>query len=114
RFPDPTLFRSCVVIAGVGYAVASMDRSVPADMGFDFEAGRGRGVVYRQTDAGRQPVSYVPVRVSIESAQLTETSQNLVEGRDRVNSTVRFPLLRPHEAESYEMAFADPEAAEVA
>ncbi|HEX7002186.1 MAG TPA: ABC transporter permease subunit [Trueperaceae bacterium] len=103
-----------VVVAGVGYAVASVDRSVPADMGFDFEAARGRGVVYRETDAGRQPVSYVPVRVSIESAQLTETSQNLVEGRDRVNSTVRFPLLRPREAESYEMTFADPEAAEAA
>ncbi len=102
------------LIAGAGYLVGSMDRSVPADLAFDFDAARGRGSVYRHTDSGRESVAYVPVRVRIESAQLTETSQNIAESREVVGSTVRFPLLRPSEAESYEMAFADPEAAEAA
>ncbi len=102
------------IVAGVGYMVASIDRSVPADLAFDFDAARGRGSVYRQTDAGRESVAYVPVRIRIESAQLTETSQNIAESREVVGSTVRFPLLRPSEAESYEMDFADPQAAEAA
>jgi len=111
-WPFPVL--AFALIAGVGYAVASLDRGVPDDLVFDFDAARGRGSVYRQTDQGQESMAYVPVRIRIEAAQLTETSQNLVESRERVNSTVRFPLLRASEAESYEMAFADPAAAEEA
>jgi len=108
-WPYPLL--AFVVVAGVGYAVASLDRAPTADLNVDFVADRGRGTVYRQTEAGREPVPFVPVRVRLESAQLRATSQNLVESRERVGSTVRFPLLRESEAESFEIAFADPDAA---
>ncbi len=103
-----------VAVAGIGYAVASLDRSVPGDLSVDFQAGRGRGTVVRQTEDGTEPAAYVPVRIAFESVQLTETSQNLVEARERVGSTVRFPLIRTSEYEDVEVVFADPAAAEAA
>src|SRR5690606_38920073 len=78
----------------------------------DFAVDRGRGTVYREADGRRQPLAFTPVRVTVGSAQLRATSQNLVESRRRVDSTVRFPLLGEHEAEGFEVAFADTAAAE--
>ena len=102
------------VVAVVGYLVAAGDRSLPPGVGVDFAADRGRGTVYREVDGRRQPLAFVPVRVSVESAQLRATSQNLVESRRRVDSTVRFPLVHDYEAEAIELEFADPAAAEAA
>lgn len=102
------------VVAVVGYLVAAGDRSLPPGVGADFAADRGRGTVYREVDGRRQPLAFVPVRVSVESAQLRATSQNLVESRRRVDSTVRFPLVHDYEAEAIELEFADPAAAEAA
>ena len=102
------------VVAVVGYLVAAGDRSLPPGVGVDFAADRGRGTVYREVDGRRQPLAFVPVRVSVESAQLRATSQNLVESRRRVDSTVRFPLVHDAEAEAIELEFADPAAAEAA
>jgi len=102
------------VVAVVGYLVAAGDRSLPPGVGVDFAADRGRGTVYREVDGRRQPLAFVPVRVSVESAQLRATSQNLVESRRRVDSTVRFPLVHEYEAEAIELEFADPAAAEAA
>ncbi len=101
-----------VVVAVAGYLVAAADRSVPAGVVVDFAVDRGRGTVYREADGRRQPLAFTPVRVTVGSAQLRATSQNLVESRRRVDSTVRFPLLGEHEAEGFEVAFADPAAAE--
>lgn len=102
------------VVAVVGYLVAAGDRSLPPGVGVDFAADRGRGTVYREVDGRRQPLAFVPVRVSVESAQLRATSQNLVESRRRVDSTVRFPLVHEYEAEAIELEFADPAAAAAA
>ncbi len=102
------------LVAAGGYALSLLGKSVPEGVALEFDASRGRGIVYRQVTGGREAVPFVPVRIGIESGQLTATSQNLVESRDRVGSTVRFPLLRQHEAESFELAFADPEVADSA
>ncbi len=102
------------LVAGGGYALSLLGKSVPEGVALDYDASRGRGIVYRQVAGGREAVPFVPVKINVESGQLTATSQNLVESRQRVGSTVRFPLLREREAESYEVSFADPEAAESA
>ncbi len=101
-----------VIVAGIGYAIAAAGASAPSDMSVEFDAARGRGTVYRQTAEGREPVPFVPVRIELESAQLTATSQNLVESRERVGSTVRFPLIAESEAQGFEVTFADEAAAE--
>lgn len=100
-----------VLVAGGSYGLTLLGKSVPDGVALDFDASRGRGIVYRQVPGGREAVPFVPVRISLEAGQLTATSQNLVESRERVGSTVRFPLLREREADSFEVDFADPEAA---
>lgn len=102
------------LLAAAGYGVALLGKSVPDGVALDYDASRGRGIVYRQVDGGREAVPFVPVKINIESGQLTATSQNLVESRQRVGSTVRFPLLREREAESFEVTFVNAEAAESA
>lgn len=103
-----------VAVAGIGYAVASVDRSVPDNLQLEFDSARGRGTV-NFVDAGRvESAPFVPVSVRYPAAQLTTTTQNLVESRQKVDSTFRFPLIRPSEVEEVEVVFADPAAAEAA
>ena len=102
------------LVAGVGYSVASLDRSVPPELTLDFDVARGRGTVNFVTDEGIEPAAFVPVRVGLAAGQLTTTTQNLVEAREQVNATFRFPLVRPSEAEELAVVFADVEAAEAA
>lgn len=111
-WPYPLVTFALVAVAG--YFVASADRAVPAGASVDYAADRGRGTVYRQVDGTREPLSFTPVRVRVESAQLRATSQNLVESRRRADSTVRFPLVFESEAEGIEVVFADAAAAEAA
>src|SRR5690606_10658950 len=65
-------------------------------------------------DGSREPAAFVPVTVSYPDVQLTTTTQNLVEARQQVNSTFRFPLIRQSEVDDVEVVFADPEAAAAA
>src|SRR5690606_32888720 len=102
------------VVAGIGYMVASIDRTIPPGLMLEFDATRGRGIVSIRSDDGAEPAAYVPVRIGLATGQLTTTTQNLVESREVVNSTFRFPLIRESEAEEIEVLFADPEAAEAA
>src|SRR5690606_24753001 len=83
-WPYPLVTFALVAVAG--YFVASADRAVPAGASVDYAADRGRGTVYRQVDGTREPLSFTPVRVRVESAQLRATSQNLVESRRRADS----------------------------
>ncbi len=108
-WPYPLLAFGLIAVGS--YAFTALGNDVSEGVGIDFNADRGRGTVYRTVAGERQPVPFVPVRIGLASGQLTATSQNLVESRERVASTVRFPLLREHEAESFEVSFADPEAA---
>jgi general L-amino acid transport system permease protein len=103
-----------VAVAGLGYVVASLDRSVPETLRLEFDSARGRGTVNFVEDGRTQAAAFVPVSVSYPAAQLTTTTQNLVESRRQVNSTFRFPLIRPSEVDEVEVVFADPEAAEAA
>ena len=103
-----------LVVAGVGYAVASIDRTIPPGLALDFDATRGRGIVSVVNDEGTEPAPFVPVRIGLASGQLTTTTQNLVESREVISSTFRFPLIRQSEAEEIEVVFADPEAAAAA
>lgn len=105
-----------VAIAGVGYVVSSLDRSVPPELQLEFDVARGRGTVNFVSDLGAdpEPAAFVPVRIGLDAGQLTTTTQNLVESREQVNATFRFPLIRPTEADEVTVDFADPEAAESA
>lgn len=111
-WPFPVL--AFLLVAGLGYGVASLDRSVASGIRVEFDAARGRGIVQRETDEGTVPMAFVPVKVTLERAQIVATSQNLVESRQRVDATVRFPHIGENEAEQFEVVFADPAAAEAA
>jgi len=103
-----------LAVAGAGYAVASLDRSVPDNLVLDFDPVRGRGIVSFVEEGSSEVAPFVPVSVRYQAAQLTTTTQNLVESRELVNSTFRFPLIRQSEAEQIEVVFADSQAAEAA
>ncbi len=107
----PYWLTTFVVVAGAGLALSYVTRTVPDGVQFDYLANSGRGTTTIVRDGRAEPVSFVPVRVGIESGRLTTSSQNLVESRQVVHGTFRFPLLSEHEADSYEVTFADPAAA---
>ncbi len=101
-----------LVVAGLGLGLSYVGRSVPGDLTFTFEADRGRGTTAFVVDGKSRPAAFVPVAIEIEKASLTVSSQNLVESRQDVRGSVRFPLISESEADAFEFAFADAEAAE--
>lgn len=107
----PYWLSTFVVVAGVGLAASFMSKSVPSNLQFTYQAATGRGTTTFVDDGVSKPAAFVPVKVGIEAGRLTTTSQNLVESRQLVNGTFRFPLMRPNDAASFEVDFADPEAA---
>jgi general L-amino acid transport system permease protein len=107
----PYWLSTFLVVAGAGLALSYVTRTVPEGVQFNYMANSGRGTTTMLKDGRQEPVSFVPVRIGIEAGRLTASSQNLVESRQVVHGTFRFPLLGEHEAESYEVTFADPEAA---
>ncbi len=100
-----------VAVAGVGLGTTYLNPSVPPDLRVTFEADRGRGTTSFVTDGQARPAAFVPVRVELPHATLTTTSQNLVESREVVSGTVRFPLIGKREAAAVTVDFADPAAA---
>ncbi len=105
-WPYPTV--ALLVVAGGGFWLSSLDKTIPTNLLLDFNADRGRGVVSFVADDGKKtPAPFVPVRVTLPSASLTTSSTNLVESRQKVNSTFRFPLVLPSEAESLDVVFVD-------
>lgn len=107
----PYWLSAFVLVAGAGLALSYMTRSVPAGLEFNYQASSGRGTTTVVRDGTSETAAFVPVRVGIESGRLTTTSQNLVESRRVVHGTFRFPLLQESEAASFDVGFADPEAA---
>lgn len=101
-----------LVVAGGGLGLTYLDRTVPTDLKFDFQADRGRGTTTFMVDGKPKPAAFVPVVVELPSATLTTTSQNLIESRGVVSGTFRFPLIGKGEADEFSFAFGDPEAAE--
>src|SRR5690606_11022567 len=86
----------------------------PDTLQLEFDSARGRGTVNFVEDGTTRAAAFVPVSVSYPAAQLTTTTQNLVESRRQINSTFRFPLIRPTEVDEVAVVFADPAAAEAA
>jgi len=95
----------------------SITPEVPENASASFRADRGRGQVFLDTnqndeqDGDEQGLAYAPTRVSIESGQLSTTSQNTTVSRRNVSSIVRFPLIGEHEVADAEVVFANPDAA---
>ena len=89
------------VVAAIGYGIASIGTTVPETYAIDFNVERGRGTVFRDLNGdgvkGRdEPVApFASTVVRVDAAQLTTTTQNLVESRRNVDATFRFPLIRP-------------------
>jgi len=100
-----------LLVAGAGLATTYLNPSVPTDLRVSFEAERGRGTTSFVTDGQSRPAAFVPVRIELPSATLTTTSQNLVESRQVVSGTVRFPLIGKHEVADVTVDFVDKEAA---
>ena len=90
---------SAAAIAVVGYVVVTYTVGLPENLATDFQANRGRGVVFADSndngtrDAGEPVVPYAVARVNVEEGTLTTNTQNFVESRTFVNSTFRFPAL---------------------
>ncbi|HRN18465.1 MAG: ABC transporter permease subunit [Trueperaceae bacterium] len=101
-----------LLVAGVGLGLSYVNPSVPDNLEFTFEADRGRGTTAFVEDGKSRAAAFVPVTITLPEATLTTTSQNLVESRKVVPGTVRFPLIGKDEASSFDVAFADPKAAE--
>ena len=107
----PYWVSSFVLIAAAGLALSYMTRTVPAGLEFNYQATSGRGTTTIVQDGESRPAAFVPVRVGISEGRLTTTSQNLVESRQVVHGTFRFPLIKENEAGTIVVDFADPEAA---
>lgn len=108
-----------VATAAVGYGAASIGTAVPEAYAIDFNVERGRGTVFRDLDGDgvrgpNEPVApFAATTVRVAEAQLTTTTQNLVESRRNVDATFRFALIRETDVASVEVVFADEaEAAE--
>ncbi len=100
-----------LLVAGIGLGLTYVNDKVPDNLTFTYEADRGRGTTAFVVDGKARSAAFVPVDVSIPAATLTTTSQNLVESRQVVSGTFRFPLIGKHEASDFTVAFADPAAA---
>ena len=96
-------FLSAVGVAAVGYVVVTYTTSLPENIATDFQADRGRGIVFIDTNgdgsrnAGEPVVPYAVARVTVEEGTLTTNTQNFVESRSFVNSTFRFPAIEDGE-----------------
>jgi general L-amino acid transport system permease protein len=108
------------VTAAIGYGAASMGTAVPATYAMDFNVERGRGTVFRDLDGDGargpdEPVApFASTIVRVAAAQLTTTTQNLVESRRNVDATFRFPLIRETDVDAVEVDFVDEAVAEEA
>lgn len=114
----PLALLSFVAVATIGFFVVSARTTVPADIGFDFLADRGRGNAYvdlngnGRYDAADRAVPYLPVTVRIEEGRLDVTTSNLFESGRQVSSVFRFPLITEAEFEDASVVFADEADAE--
>ena len=107
---------AALVVAGVGFPLAS--QPLPQGTATDFNADRGRGTVFVDADgdgvrdAGERALPYARVEISVPEAVLAQNTQTIVESRRRVQSTFRFAALRENQFSSAEVTFANPEAAQ--
>ena len=109
---------SASVIAVAGYVVVTYTSGLPEDLATDFQANRGRGVIFSDAngngtrDAGEPVLPYAVARVSVEEGTLTTNTQNFVESRTFVNSTFRFAAIEDIEVGEAELSFTNPDQAE--
>ncbi len=107
---------AAVVVAGIGFPLAS--QPLPDGTTTDFDADRGRGTVFVDADGngvqgqGERALPYTRVEISVPQAVLSQNTQNIVESRRRVQSTFRFAALRESQFSSAEVTFANPDAAQ--
>ncbi len=109
---------SAAAIAVVGYVVVTYTAGLPENLATDFQANRGRGIIFTDVnengsrDADEPVLPYAVARVSVEEGTLSANTQNFVESRTFVNSTFRFPAIEDSEVGAAELSFTDPEQAE--
>jgi len=114
----PLSLLAALVIAAIGYYVASNGATTPADLAVDFNVERGRGVTYRDADGnavrarGEDLYGFVPVTIRVSEGVLSSRSENLIEQRTVKPSVLRFPILEDGEFESFELRFVREEDAE--
>src|SRR5690625_1861432 len=116
RFLGPLI--AFALVAGIGYYVASNGSSLPAGATATADPLTGSGRVFVDEngngvrDAGESILARVPVTVQVPEARLEANSTNVVESREAVWSTFRFPLLREGEFDDATVTFRDEEAAQ--
>lgn len=109
---------AAMAVSGAGYVVVSAGASVPEGLSAEIAPARGVGETFidengdGEKGASERTVPYTPVIVSISEGRVRTISKNLVESRDAVYSTFRFPLIDSSEYESVSVVIDDPEVAE--
>ena len=107
---------TALVVAGIGFPLAS--QPLPKGTTADFSPERGRGTVFVDTDGdgaqgtGERALPYAKVEISVPEGVLSENTQTIVESRRRVQSTFRFAALKERQFSRAEVTFADPQAAQ--
>ena len=114
----PLALAAAVVVAGVGYVVASNAATRPENLAVELTVDRGRGIVFQDADGdgvydrGEDTIGYAPVTVEVEEGILEGRSQNLIEQRRTKPSRLRFPILEEGEYATAELSFVNEEAAQ--
>ncbi|MEX2542971.1 MAG: ABC transporter permease subunit [Trueperaceae bacterium] len=109
---------AAAIVSGAGFVLVSAGADAPAGLTAEVSPARGVGQTFldengdRERGAREPAVPYTPLVVSISQGRVRTISQNLVESRDAVYSTFRFPLVDSDEYESVSVVIDDPEAAE--
>lgn len=106
-----------LVVLAIGYLAVGRG-PLPEGATTSFRAASGVVTVFRDLDGngvknGSEPfLPYAKVDATVPQGQLDVQTQDLVESRRLVYSTFRFPILRPSDADRFDVAFADPKQAE--
>jgi general L-amino acid transport system permease protein len=106
----PSALAGWVLVAGVGFAVASQQAQIPTTLAVDFVTERGRGVTFLDAngngarDRGEAAYGHVPVTVRVPEAAIEARSSNLVEQRRVKPSVIRFPVIEQSEIETFDVS----------
>lgn len=116
--PWPLPLGAFLLVAVGSYLLVNAGSSLPENVAVDASYDRGRATVFLdensdgEQDRSEDTLGFALTTLEIKHGVLVLPTQDLIESRNYVYSTFRFPPVEPHEYESVEVSFVDPAAAE--